>query len=341
VPLAFDILSKDSKQWDVHFHFEDGICEGKALPLLWDAGAYFDSECLESGKLHLFAHFEPKDGRNPALGTPATSTAPSFNRPPTEAPSLAIPSSSTGNLCEEARNSSATRNRSPTQPQLVVSIPRSGKRANDRDLFDSESDTSDEENFLLSPSDSGRLSNGEGVIDGLVQSSQSSLPAGATAAQHAIDFDAACSSNAPQGKYGHKHNWDEIQKEYKIKVGHAKLIKGIYGQSVAQPCERCIEKGIACRKYHPDLHAVRATPGPCGECRLWSITCGTKGYRKLKERGCPKLFPRCRNLGYSVAGLVESLARLVQLLHARAGKDRCVTSASSCTMFAQLIRNTT
>jgi hypothetical protein len=136
---------------------------------------------------------------------------------------LSIPSSSTANLFEEARQSSAIRNRASRRPQLVVSVPRRGKRANVHDLShsDSDSDASDEANFLLSPSESGRLSNYEEVNEDLVQSSQPPLPAEATAAQHAFDFDAACSFNAPKGNYDHKDNWDEIAKEYKTKIGHA------------------------------------------------------------------------------------------------------------------------
>jgi len=45
---------------------------------------------------------------------------------------------------------------------------------------------------------------------------------------------------------------------------------------VPTPCDRCANKGLECRIYHPDLQSTRAMPGSCGECRLRSHTCGLK-----------------------------------------------------------------
>jgi len=58
--LTFGVLEKDPQEWLVHFHLEDGTCEGKVLPFLWNSGGYFDEGCMKDGKLHLFAHFENK-----------------------------------------------------------------------------------------------------------------------------------------------------------------------------------------------------------------------------------------------------------------------------------------
>jgi hypothetical protein len=152
---------------------------------------------------------------------------------------------------------------------LSVLIPRTSKRANVYDLSDADSDGSGETHFLLSPSDTGARSDaGEGD-----HTAAQPLPANATTTQYALDFDRTFLSNAPKGNYGHKDNWDDIVEECKSNITHAKLIKGMYGTPAPDPCERCASKGIACRVYHPDLQAPRATPGSCGECRLRSTTC--------------------------------------------------------------------
>ncbi|KAH4024461.1 hypothetical protein HBH69_153780 [Parastagonospora nodorum] len=274
--LAHAILSKDDKQYNVHFHFHDGLCEGKALPLLWDNGAYFDSDCLKDNKLHLYAHFERKDGRNSLLNTPATSAAPSSSRLPTEAPSQSIARSSAATELNRVGTSGGVRGSSSRQSQVALSIPRRERRANAHDLSDTDSDASDETNFLLSPSDSGRLSNSEEGREGPLQKPQP-LPATTTAIQHAADFEEACLTNAPKGKYGHKDNWKDIDQKYKDKIAHAKLTKGTYGVVSAKPCDRCAEKGVTCRVYHPDLQGTRATGGSCGECRLRSMPCDLNG----------------------------------------------------------------
>jgi hypothetical protein len=271
--LAFGILSKDSNGWTVHFHFEDGLCEGKALPFLWNTGAYFDEECLKGGKLHLFAHFERKRSGNAALHTPATSTAPSFSRAHTEAASRIPVLPSPTRALNDVDLPLSTRQGSVRQPGLSVSIPRKQQSNNVQNLSDSDSDGSDETHYLLSPSDPG----GQSDVEGGAQSAIEPLPVNATAAQHALDFQQLLVTNAPKGKYGHKDNWDDISKEYKAKITHAKLIKGIYGSPAPVPCEYCTLKNVTCRIYHPNLKSARAMPGSCGECRLRSNTCVLNG----------------------------------------------------------------
>ena len=43
----------------MHFHFKNDGCEGKALPVFWNDGIYFDSSAT-ANKLLLFAHFETR-----------------------------------------------------------------------------------------------------------------------------------------------------------------------------------------------------------------------------------------------------------------------------------------
>jgi hypothetical protein len=273
--LAFGILSKDIKQWDVHFHLEDGLCEGKALPFLWDNGAYFDSECLVGRKLHLFAHFQKKENGNWALATPTTST--SFSRSITERPAQPLDHHTPTSTLDQM----STCERSLQRTGLSVSIPRIEQRVDIHNLSDSDSDASDETNFLLSSSDDGRRS-GEGKAHNVHRAlrpkgTQPQLQANATAAQHSINSDNALLSNAPKGKYSHKDNWDKITKEDRSKITHVKLIKGIYGIVAPKACEHCAERGAACCMYHPDLRASGAAPGACGECQLGSNTCVING----------------------------------------------------------------
>jgi hypothetical protein len=194
------------------------------------------------------------------------------------------------------------------------SRPKVSRRANVHDLSDSDSDGSGETNFLLSPSDSGRLSDDDddafgGYAQELVHGeSQHTLPASATAAQHAIDLEVAMSSNAPKGKYGHKDNWHEIAKEYQQEIAHAKLIKGIYGIPAPTACERCASKGTVCRIYDPSLQATQARAGACGECRLRSNTCvmnGSNHRRSGKKRMAPDVVsnePQAKILRRSTGG---------------------------------------
>jgi len=146
----------------VHSHLEDGQCEGKALPFLWNSGAYFDEGCLKYGKLHLFAHFERKGSGSSALQTPATSTAPSFSGSHTKAlsrtPLLPSPTAvpDVAGLPLSAHQGPARRT------GLSVSIPQRQKSANVHDLLESDSDVSGETHYLLSPSDPGGRSDAEG-----------------------------------------------------------------------------------------------------------------------------------------------------------------------------------
>lgn len=268
----------------MHSHLEDGQCEGKALPFLWNSGAYFDEGCLKSGKLHLFAHFERKGSGSSALQTPATSTAPSFSGSHTKAlsrtPLLPSPTAvpDVAGLPLSAHQGPARRT------GLSVSIPQRQKSANVHDLLESDSDVSGETHYLLSPSDPGGRSDAEGGAQAVEP-----LPIDATAAQHALDFERLLVTNAPKGKYGHKGNWDEIAKEYKAKIIHAKLIKGTYGSPAPISCESCTLKNVTCRIYQPSLNSARAMPGSCGECRLRSNTCVMNGkkHRKAAKKRKP------------------------------------------------------
>jgi hypothetical protein len=175
---------------------------------------------------------------------------------------------------------------SALQRPAQYSRPVVSRRSNVYDLSDSDSDGSGETNFLLSPSDSGRLDECDDVSE--LQElphgeSQNTLLSSATATQHAIDFEAASVSNAPKGKYGYKDNWPGIAKKYQQKIAHAKLIKGIYGIPSSHPCERCASKGTACRIYNPDLQAAQTRSGSCGECRLRSSTCVMNGSKHRKS----------------------------------------------------------
>jgi hypothetical protein len=252
---------------------------------LWDNGAYFDSECLVGGKLHLFAHFQKKEYGNQALATPATSM--SFSRSIIERPAQHLnhhtPASTMSHM--------STRERLVQQAGLRVSISRGEQRLDSHGSSDSDSDVSDETNFLLSRSDDGRQSGEEGKAHDVnhalrPEGAQLQLPVNATAAQHSNDFNSALLSNAPKGKYGHKDNWDNITMEDRSSIAHAKLIKGIYGMTAPAACDHCAEKGAACRVYHLELRASGATPGACGECRLRGTTCEMNG--RLHHRSCKK-----------------------------------------------------
>jgi hypothetical protein len=69
----------------------------------------------------------------------------------------------------------------------------------------------------------------------------------------------------------------EISKEFRSKIAHARLINGIYGAPAPTRCDRCVEEGLECRIYHPDLQAPRASSGSCANCRFHSSTCRTDG----------------------------------------------------------------
>lgn len=250
--MSHRVLSKGSKNFSVHFHFDDLHWEGKALPSLWNDGAYLNPECLRGGKLHLFAHFEKSKARSLAPRTPAISTTPSLCIPTTEETPL-------------------------EQSQLAV---RRQQQSEIDFLSDSDSDTSGETNFLLSPSKSERMSDDddddhekEEEHDVRVQESRPPFPLSVTTIGHAIDFKKACLSNAPKGKFGHKERWDNISKPYKAYIAHAKLIKGKYGLPSAQPCTHCVRMRLVCRIYHPDLRRFKNKPGSCGECLLNGRKC--------------------------------------------------------------------
>jgi hypothetical protein len=272
--LAYGVLSKDSKQWDVHFHLEDGLCEGKALPSLWDNGAYFDSGCLIGGKLRLFAHFQKKDIGSQVLATSTTSTALSAGRPNIERPISNLKHPIPPSASHQTGRLTSALETPVKQVRLDISIPQNEKHTSGHEFPDSESYGSDETHSPHSPSDEGDEVNQRLRLE----ETQQEFLANAKATQYAIDFDAALLSNAPTGTYGHLGNWDDTIKEHKAKIAHAKLINGSYGLPAPASCERCATKGLVCRIYRPDLRAARVTSGACGECRLRGNTCVMNGH---------------------------------------------------------------
>ena len=53
------MYAKPKERFDVHFHVEDGVCEGAINGYVWDAGGYFTEEVIKDDVMHIFAHFEP------------------------------------------------------------------------------------------------------------------------------------------------------------------------------------------------------------------------------------------------------------------------------------------
>jgi hypothetical protein len=261
--LSYGILSKDSKQWSVHFHLEDGVCEGKAIPLLWNNYAYFDESCLKDGKLHLFAHFEKlRHGQfEPHV--------------PTMAPAALItetsrPVTQSGPFPAKIDYSSIPSHYELYQLKLSSSPKR---KCSEIDLSsDSESDQSKETQDLFNLSGLGAdYSPEEGGILPLP------LNFTATKTKYKLDFETVISANAQPGIYGHKSNWDDIPKQYHGKVTHARLIKGKYGAPAPIPCDRCLRNGIKCRTYQPELRSLVPSPGACGECQLGNKHCTIGG----------------------------------------------------------------
>lgn len=176
---------------------------------------------------------------------------------------------------------------------MSISQKRKRRRVELSPDSDSDSEGSGETHFLLSPSDRkveapitdenipiAVHTRPSGVVQPL------SLSVSATAGQYKLDFEAAISANAELENYGHKSNWDEIAKEYRAKVAHARLIHDMYGAQSPVTCDRCVSNETECRIYHPDLKVPGANAGSCGECRLQSRSCTVGGvgqrYHKWK-----------------------------------------------------------
>jgi hypothetical protein len=131
-----------------------------------------------------------------------------------------------------------------------------------------------------------------------------SLPLSPTAAasQYKHDFEAAISTNARPGVYGHHSNWKGISEQYHQKIAQARLIKDKYGVPSPVACDRCVKKGSECRIYDPELQASRGEkPGSCGECRIGRATCTIGGFRqrsRLKKSATvskrPAIIPKTR-----------------------------------------------
>ncbi|KAF2125064.1 hypothetical protein P153DRAFT_325459, partial [Dothidotthia symphoricarpi CBS 119687] len=262
--LTFGILSRNATEWNVHFHLEDDVCEGKALRLLWDNGAYFDNDCLKGGKLHLYAHFVRKDVRILASQTRTSSTAPS-SRITTNVSSRRVTQSSPMTTLGEVDLPLSPRQYPPVHPRSIISIPQKRKRANVHDLSDSDSEGSGETQFILSASDRGRDSDEDeeeeddytAVPQPGSNVTQKQPQSNGKAMQHAVDFSTAITTNAPCGKYGHKKDWELLADEHKHRLAHARLIKGTHGCPSPSPCTRCEQRGLVCRTYHLGLKTTR------------------------------------------------------------------------------------
>ncbi|KAF2659098.1 hypothetical protein K491DRAFT_215789 [Lophiostoma macrostomum CBS 122681] len=300
--LALGIGSRSSDQWNVHFHFEDGNCEGKALPYLWDSGAYFDDEsCLANGKLRLFAHFETKTGRHVnEASTPKEN--PQRNDAPRDVPPSAVlnveapPNNKRGPILRRGEGGALVNEYG--RPVTIKSKPKhnhlstsSNTRSRVLELSpasESDSDASSETQFVMSPSEGNNGDESEDDTNDrhpLTAATSPTLPQGVTLEQYALDFKVYNSINAPPDDYGHKHNWDTISQGYRDTIAHCRLIRGIYGTPALSPCERCKNMGLQCRVYHPDLKRPSET---CGECRLSTASCSFNAWRiKRKTRGNP------------------------------------------------------
>ncbi|KAF2748676.1 hypothetical protein M011DRAFT_457404 [Sporormia fimetaria CBS 119925] len=79
------------------------------------------------------------------------------------------------------------------------------------------------------------------------------LPDGVTRQQQQLDHRNFCTANAAPGQYAYRKNWDQLSKCYIEKIAHARLIHGVYGVPAPEPCDRCAQKGLDCRVYHPAL----------------------------------------------------------------------------------------
>ena len=65
IEAGYAVYEKDPQHWNLHFHFSDEECEGRAVPFEWNKGFYFKEGFVAGGKLTIFAHFEPKDQVGP------------------------------------------------------------------------------------------------------------------------------------------------------------------------------------------------------------------------------------------------------------------------------------
>ncbi|KAF2824258.1 hypothetical protein CC86DRAFT_52608 [Ophiobolus disseminans] len=248
----------------------------EGVTFLWDNGAYFDNACLKDGKLHMFAHFESKSGESSTLQSLPTSAAPSFGRTPTPVPPRELSTLSRArnevDLQPKADQSPVRRNGS------TISTAHTQRPANVHTVLDSDLDDFNDTQSLLSSSDSAEQADAEDGDQLILQQ----LPAHATAAQHAIDFDKTLVTKATRGGYGYKDNYDDIGKVWRFRITHARLIERIYGLPAPTTCERCADKGLTCRVYHPYLKSKRASSGACGECRLSMRTCVMNGSNQRK-----------------------------------------------------------
>ncbi|KAF2866211.1 hypothetical protein BDV95DRAFT_457053, partial [Massariosphaeria phaeospora] len=269
--LAFSILARDTGQWNVHFHFEDGACEGKVLPFLWNDKAYFEESCLKAGKLHVFAHFERGPGKIKSRKNFETSTT--FNAVSDvvhDNKQPQVPSSSLSML-DEVGLSIGVHER-PMLQKTPNPSSRSRKRVKVHDLspaFESEADegsgfipaanqhegeTGEDDDVYYDDDDDDDDRDHEEYNDNVVQpTSHTWTHTPPPPEQYDMDLNAYKTTNAPLGEYGHNPNWDIIQEQYRCKVAHARLIYGAYGTPAPTPCEGCQKHGLDCRVYRLKL----------------------------------------------------------------------------------------
>ncbi|KAF2120109.1 hypothetical protein BDV96DRAFT_464003, partial [Lophiotrema nucula] len=257
--LAFGVFEKERGQWRVHFHFEDGECEGKALPFLWNSGGYFDASCLRAGKLHVFAHFEkqraPSENRRRTIGHAVPNEASSHQRAPSspltmvDEVGLPVGAPERPMLQDKENLTFGTRKRSRVEDLSSDSDESEFNPTGNLHALGSEDDDDDDD-------DDDGASDEESVapLDRcFVTTPPQSLPAQATLRQHAIDYARYTSHNAAPNEYGYKHNWNVVGDQWHSKTAHARLIHGIYGVPSPIRCQRCVQNELDCRIYHPSI----------------------------------------------------------------------------------------
>ncbi|PSN69175.1 hypothetical protein BS50DRAFT_490023 [Corynespora cassiicola Philippines] len=268
--LACETLSRNSKEWDVHFHFENGACEGKALPLLWDKGVYFDESCLKEWKLHLFAHFERSEAISTGKQTHSIQDTGTTKSPEDSLSQIDKISPYGSNDIGSSILVPVDHHDQSVQLSATLNIPRKRRPSKVYDL----SSISDSDNTLVLREDGNKYEN---VLEAASSRTPIVLPSPPPEERYRADFLLASTINASEGQFGHrpKQLWDKALYQARTRIAHAKLIHGRYGVIIPKRCESCLERGVACLAYHPRLKGYphRAESGRCGECRNRSTGC--------------------------------------------------------------------
>ncbi|KAF2122255.1 hypothetical protein BDV96DRAFT_594163 [Lophiotrema nucula] len=237
--VSYRIYRKDASLESIHFHLEEGTCEGEVVPDLWDAGAYTD--LAKYGEMHLYAHFTAQNGSKGEANGAAS------NSIPTSSPQLDDIGRSLPTVLPQDRK----RKRDASAEIAMKQEDIRGSRDLPITLDNNSDEPSVSEQGPAAVQNDGKRSETADTIENRQRpqynpSIHPALPATTTEESYHRDWKLA-QSTAPDPNNPDvpviKGNMKDLVQGHRNTIATCVLLSGSYGIDAPRPCDCCVRKG--------------------------------------------------------------------------------------------------